>query len=251
MSEQDLTEFLRRWPHETGRINARKITGEDGQEKIQVRIDLGVLQMEVDGRPDGLVQEGFPSQLEYQLNRLERYTDQSGGEAGFALSADECRALREEAVQYYHRYVALFALGDYPRVVRDAERNLRVIDLCRDHAAEETDRHVLEQFRPHLITMRTRGEAELALSQEQPKQALAAIDRGLEELKVFFRDAAQPEQFEQSNDAQLLMGMREALVPKLPASQRVELEERLRAAIDAENYELAAILRDEIKMLEE
>ena len=43
--------------------------------------------------------------------------------------------------------------------------------------------------------------------------------------------------------------MRDALVPRLPASQRVELEERLRAAIDAENYELAAILRDELRLL--
>ena len=47
-----------------------------------------------------------------------------------------------------------------------------------------------------------------------------------------------------------LRGMRDALVPKLPASQRAELEERLRGAIDAENYELAAILRDELRMME-
>jgi protein-arginine kinase activator protein McsA len=43
--------------------------------------------------------------------------------------------------------------------------------------------------------------------------------------------------------------MREALVPKLPASQRIELQERLQAAIDAENYELAAVLRDELRLL--
>jgi protein-arginine kinase activator protein McsA len=43
--------------------------------------------------------------------------------------------------------------------------------------------------------------------------------------------------------------MREALVPKLPASQRVELQQRLQAALDAENYELAAILRDELRMM--
>jgi len=49
---------------------------------------------------------------------------------------------------------------------------------------------------------------------------------------------------------QLLHGLRDALVPKLPSSQRMELEERLSAAISAENYELAAILRDELRMLE-
>jgi protein-arginine kinase activator protein McsA len=40
------------------------------------------------------------------------------------------------------------------------------------------------------------------------------------------------------------------LVPKLPSSQRAELQERLRAAIDSENYELAAILRDELRLLD-
>ena len=58
-----------------------------------------------------------------------------------------------------------------------------------------------------------------------------------------------PEAFNQANEVQVLRGMRDALVPKLPMSQRVELEERLRAAIDAENFELAAILRDELRML--
>ena len=36
---------------------------------------------------------------------------------------------------------------------------------------------------------------------------------------------------------------------KLPASQKNELRERLRVAVEQENYELAAILRDELRML--
>jgi protein-arginine kinase activator protein McsA len=39
-------------------------------------------------------------------------------------------------------------------------------------------------------------------------------------------------------------------VPQLPPAQRTELEERLRAAVRAENYELAAILRDELRLME-
>ena len=38
-------------------------------------------------------------------------------------------------------------------------------------------------------------------------------------------------------------------MPRLPASQRVELQTRLSNAIDRENFELAAILRDEIRQL--
>jgi hypothetical protein len=251
MCDRDLSRFLEEWPYQSGRINARLITGADGRKKIQVRLDLGVLQMELDGRPDGRRPEGFASLLDYQRDRRGRYEHQSETASGFVLSAEECRALREEVVQRYHRYVALFALGDFARVVRDTAHNLSIFNLCRDYAAEEIDRRVLEQFRPHVLMMRTRAAAELAIERKQPKEALAEIDRGLAELRTAFVEAGHEEAYERSNDVQLLRGMRDALVPKLPASQRVELEERLRGAIDAENYELAAILRDELRMMEE
>ena len=74
---------------------------------------------------------------------------------------------------------------------------------------------------------------------------MAAIDQGLSELEELLG----PDVAERSNEMHLLRGMREMLVPKLPASQRVELEERLQAALDDENYELAAILRDELRMM--
>jgi hypothetical protein len=247
----DLTPLLNQWPHEPGRINARRIIGADGSPKLQIRIDLGVLQMDITGRPDGKQPGGFESLLVQQQDRLERYTRESGTPDGFVLTADDCRALREEAVQYYHRYVGLFSIGDFAGVVRDTSRNLAVFDLCRDHGTTEADRTVLEQFRPQLIVMRVRSEGELAIQAGQPKQALAALDRGLNELRTLFDDTGRIEEYDSANEVQLLRGMRDALVPKLPASQRAELQERLRAAIDAENYELAAILRDELKLMED
>ena len=113
MSQSDLTPLFESWPYEPGRVNARRITGRDGRPKLQLRIDMGVMQMEMEGRPDGQRPEGFESLLAYQLDRLECYVEQSGGPEGFVLSSDECRAMREEAVQYYHRYVGLLALGEH------------------------------------------------------------------------------------------------------------------------------------------
>ncbi len=207
--------------------------------------------MEVEGRPDGRRPEGFESLLEYQQDRLQRYAGQGGGTEGFVLSPDECRALREEAVQYYHRYVGLLAVGDHAGVVRDTTRNLALFDLCRQHAATEQDRDMLEQFRPYVVMMCVRGEAEGALAEGQSKKALAAIDAGLEKIRTVLEQAGRGASFEQASEVQLLRGMRDALVPKLPVSQRMELQERLRAAIDAENYELAALLRDELRLLQE
>ena len=97
--------------------------------------------------------------------------------------------------------------------------------------------------------MRARAEAEAALSRGGTQQALAAIDSGLAQIKTVLEQAGAADAFEQANEVQLLRGMRDALVPKLPMSQRVELQERLQAAINAENYELAAVLRDELKLL--
>ena len=53
MSNLDLNNLLDGWSHEPGQVKARKIVGNDGREKLQLRIDLGVIQMEMQGRPDG------------------------------------------------------------------------------------------------------------------------------------------------------------------------------------------------------
>ena len=281
----DLTQILGDWPFEPGKINVRLITGADGEQRIQIRLDLGILQMNLDGRPDGQRPFGYDSLLEYFEAKLddsqhgpddheespaepdeagpgaaEPDTPESQGgaaeappppSADFSLDPDDCRALREEAVQYYHRYVALLVLEDYERVVRDTTRNLRVLDLCSKHAQQADDRAVLEQFRPYIVMMRARALASQALRDNEPKAAIHAIDQGIEALRRHFSDNGQLELFDSASEVQMLRGMRDALVPKLPVSQKSELRQRLQRAIEQENYELAAILRDELRMLKE
>ncbi len=234
----------------------RRIEGADGRPKIQVRVELGILQLEATGRPDGLHPEGCPphceSLLAWARERLaahEARMDAMKRDEPFVLASDDCAALREEAVQYYHRYVAFFALEDFPGVVRDTTRNLEVFALCRRYGQTQQDREVLEQFRPYVLMMRTRAQASLALCGGQSRLALAAIDAGLEEIRLAFAERGQLDGFERANETQALRGLRDMLIPKLPSSQRSELEERLRAAIASENYELAAILRDELRLL--
>jgi hypothetical protein len=249
VNDHDLSRLLSDWPFEPGRILARTITGEDGRPKLQVRVDLGVLQLEMEGRPDGLTPEGFDSLVALHQHRLAQFTAAGGGPAGFILASEECKALREEAVQFYHRYVALLSLGNYPGVIRDTTHNLALLDLCSAYGQSEQDRTVLEQFRPYVLMMRARAEAELAVHAGRPKDALAAINRALHMIRLVYEDMGAQDQFETSSEVQLLHGMRDALVPRLPMSQRVELQERMQAALAAENYELAAILRDELRLM--
>jgi len=247
MSDLDLSRFLADWPLQPGQINARVIEAEDGSSKIQVRVDLGVLQMEPDGRPDGQRPDGSESLLE--LHRRRAAAAAGAGDGPYVLDEEDCRAIRQEAVQMHHRYAALFSLGDYARVVRDTEHSLGLFDLCRDHGSTDVDRTLLEQFRPQVVTMRVRAQAELAVQRRDTDAAVRALQDGLRDLRAVFEEVGSPESFEESSEAMLLRGMRDALVPRLPSSQRAELQERLQAALDAENYELAAILRDELRML--
>lgn len=142
-------------------------------------------------------------------------------------------------------------MGDMDRVIRDTLHNLSLLDLCRDYAAQPMDRVAMEEFRPSIITMRTRAQAEIAIRQEQPRSALEVLESGLREIQAVYDEAGQGDRFKDSNEAQLLFSMRDLLIPKLPASQQVELRERLKAALAAENYELAAILRDELRLLDD
>src|SRR5436190_16846055 len=89
----DLNDLLRDWPHEPGQIKVRKILGSDGKEKIQLRIDLGLIQMEVSGRPDGQEPYDCESLLQYHQQRAER-TEKKGEK--FELSADEIGELQQE-----------------------------------------------------------------------------------------------------------------------------------------------------------
>lgn len=277
----DISNILRDFPFEPGQINARLIPGQDGEPKVQVRLDLGILQMQLDGRPDGSRPYDYESLLEYfeavsdgRAPTPEEAAAEVGEEAGesessetdrsednvydgatkpenFKLSPDHCRMLREEAAQFYQRYLALLVLEDFARVVRDTTRNLRVIDFCKKYATNDEDRGVLEQFRPYITMMRARALAGQALKENEPKAAVIAIDEAINAIQTFYSDAGRPQLFDQSNEVQMLRGMRDALVPKLPVSLKSELKERLQRALAQENYELAAILRDELKQMKE
>jgi hypothetical protein len=319
--KRDITAILKEWPYKAGQVNARFVVGSDGLERVQVRLDLGVLQMYADGRPDGDRPFGYPSLLEYFEAKFDEQNPRTpdappppghdaddgddAGEAGdapdasheldhslgelrderrdndpehesqeredeqnhprnargedeegdavstVALDGDACRALREEAAQYYQRYVACLSLDDYERVIRDTTRNLRVLDLCAQRAETDHDRNVLEQFRPYITMVRARALASQAIKENELRAAVLALDQALESLKRYYTAVGRPQSFSIADEVRMLQAMREALVPKLPISQRSELRERLQRALETENYELAAILRDELKQLRE
>src|ERR1700742_3003244 len=85
-SQKDITPVLKGWDYEPGTINVRKVAGLDGSPKLQMRLDLGLLQMEMTGRPDGVRPHGRESLLDFYEEQLRDHTRKNGTEMGFTLT---------------------------------------------------------------------------------------------------------------------------------------------------------------------
>src|SRR6476661_3395918 len=85
---KDITSILKGWDYESGTINVRKVAGLDGVPKLQMRLDLGLLQMELTGRPDGQRPHGCESLLDYYEGLLREHEKRYGTDLGFHLTAE-------------------------------------------------------------------------------------------------------------------------------------------------------------------
>lgn len=246
----DMSHLLDQWEYQAGKVAVRKFQGTDGKEKIQLRVDLGILQMNAQGRPDGKRPFGYDSLLEYHRSRLQKHLAASGGdEAGFQLQPDECAKLQIEALQYHHRYICLLELGEFAAVVRDAERNLEVFNFVGKHAASEDLAWTLQQFQPQLLMILTRARALEALKVEDHSEAVAQIERGLESLRNFYHDHARTDLIPQSGEIQSLETWLAEIRASRPLSPREKLEQALSEAVQQEDYERAARMRDALRNL--
>ena len=242
----DLNTILRDWPHENGNVKVRKINGIDGREKLQLRVDLGVLQMEMTGRPDGQRPHNCESLLEYHKRRAARA--EAKGDA-YELTPEECADLQQEGIQYYHRYLSLFQINDFASVVRDTQRNLDLFAFVTEHTDREELSWSLQQFRPYVIMMNTRAKASILLAQGKFAEAVTEIERGRDAIADFFQHSNFPELVSKSSEIAFLAEWLEEVKAKRPLSKLEIMQREMESAIAKELYERAAELRDAIKLL--
>lgn len=229
----------------------RRIRGDDGRDKIQLRLDLGILQMETAGRPDGLRPHGHESELAYQESLLARHRQDTGSDEGFSIASADCELLRTEGIMYYHRYLAELVLEDFAAVERDTTRNLRMFDLCAAYAAEESDRFILEQYRPYVIMMRTRARGRLFQLTNRPKAALLAVRKGMQEIREFHQRLNQEAAIASSSELAVLQGLAREIEAAMPVDPVQKIKQDLEQAVKEERYEDAAALRDRLRRLSE
>ena len=232
-----LDDLLSKWAFDPSTLNVRLVKGNDGRDVIQMRVDMGVLQLETTGRPDGELAHDHQSMLEFLQEESLRNADRD-------LTEDECMEVDREFMQFYHRRICWLRLQYYHRAVMDADHTLQLMDVSEKMSPEEEWVGTHEQYRPFVLFHRTQADALGSLEENTAEEAIQAINSGLETIQQFFEKHEAEEHYESDELVVRLIELRESLRTEYAVGQT--LMEKLADAVAGEQYELAAELRDEL-----
>ena len=239
MSERrDIDFIFRQWPYQPGVISARLVRAVDGREVLQMRIEMGVLQMELSGRPDGQTPQGAPSYLAWLAGQA------AANDPPLVLSEEQCFEIDREFLQYYHRRICCLALREFRRAVADADHTLALMNFVAAHSPDPQWTLSHEQYRPFVLFHRVQAAAMAQLQESGPEAAIEEVNRGLEQMREVFAGMEAEEQFDQDELVKQLVELKESLRAEYHVGKT--LAEQLADAVAAEEYERAARLRDEI-----
>jgi hypothetical protein len=238
-SPRDIDSVLKTWKFRPGEVNARLVRARNGRDVLQMRVDMGVLQMETDLRPDGLRPNGAETYYDYLVGEVIREGE------GFRLSREQCTEADREFIQYYHRRLCWLSLREYRRAARDADHSLAFMDFVRSHSPDEEWTLSHEQYRPFVLFHRIQAAALAALEEGGAEEAIAEINEGLSRFRALFERYDAAEQYADDELVRRLVEMRESVRQRYEVGRT--LDEQLADAVQAENYELAAKIRDRIR----
>jgi hypothetical protein len=251
MTSDDIAGILSRWPYDDEpELQVRRIQGRDGMPRIQMRIDLGLMQMETSGRPDGWRPYGSESLLDYYRDMAETHRGRHGWYEGFELDAQDCAALRRESLQYYHRRIAWMALQAYASAVADADHNLQILDLLKAFAKDPDDWRVSEQYRAFILSHRVQCLTLQHLTREDVRAALLEVERGMQQLREIFLEQGELEGCETSIELAALEDLKRKLEAQYQVTYRQRLHILLDDALRREDPDTAAHLRAQLRELE-
>jgi hypothetical protein len=240
--KQDIDFILEGWEYKPGMVQARLVQAAGSRQVIQMRVDLGLLQIESVGRPDGAKPHGQATYLAY-LRDQARLADKRGDK--FALSEEQCQEADREFVQFYHRRICWLALRHYQKAIADADHTLAFMDFVKEHSPSDDYTQAHEQYRGFVLFQRTQAAAAHQAENQHPDRAVDAVREGLERMREFFASHDLEEQMEDDGMVKHLRRIEERLREEYGIKST--LSEQLAEAVAQEDYERAAQLRDELK----
>ncbi len=243
----DITDVLDDWEYDPEN-NIRIIHASDGRQVLQLRQPLGIEQYELDGRPDRQRPFGKESVLEELLDRIgDRDPAQ---EAPFCISDEDLELLQYEGIIYYYRYLLLFQIGEFGRTARDTEHNMKICEIVDKFAHNDSNKNELLQYRPYILRMNAVSKAMVSLRQQMRSEAETILESAIQDIEEMAEVATESFTMERTRSLTYLKDvLRQVREDK--SSPVDKLNEELKQAVEEENYERAAHLRDQIRELQQ
>ncbi|MBM4022222.1 MAG: DNA helicase UvrBC [Planctomycetes bacterium] len=238
-SPRDIDTLLKNWNFRPGEVNARLVKSRSGRAVLQMRIDMGIVQMETELRPDGQRPGGAETYYDYLVGEAIRLGD------SFQLSQEQCSESDREFVQFYQRRLCWLSLREYRRAAQDADHSLAFMDFIRRHSPDDEWTLSHEQYRPFVLFHRVQAGALAALEEGGPEKAIREINSGLARFRDLFLRYDAEDQYADDELVRRLEEMRESVRQRYDVGRT--LEEQLAEAVQVEDYESAAELRDRIR----
>jgi hypothetical protein len=246
---KDLGPILHGWPYAQGELRVRKIDGGDGQPRIQIRMDMGLMQLAWSGRPDGSQPRNSVSLLDHFQAECRRRQGE-GQAAPLTLSRTDCWELGQEAMQYYWRRLSFFELKEYVLAEQDATHNLDILDLCQDYAEHPDDRQIAHQYRAFVTAHRIQAGVLSLLDEHDHQGALQHLRSGIGNLEEILTRQGDLEHPDSCQELNFLRQWEQELEQSRPLSPEEKLHVELEQAVEQERFELAASLRDRLRVLQ-
>jgi hypothetical protein len=227
-------------------MRARVVVGRDGDEVIHLRIDLGVMQMLMAGRPDGQRIHGLPSAREFVEHEL-----RVGGEH---LLPSDWQELHRELLQTNYRRLAYAALAEdalqdsdsaatcrfIEGALADIEGCTKILRLIDEHAPNTSSPPSL---RPTLLFDQARLAAQLRVVEGQFEEAIEQAEAGAESLETLLGEMGYDDEArDEDPGVRYLLDLGRQL--RLEYGVTKTLRERLEEALDHEDFETASEIRD-------
>jgi hypothetical protein len=246
--DRDITDILTDWEYNTEN-SVRIIQANDGRQVLQVRQPLGIEQYELDGRPDGKRPFGYESLLHYYEERLTQIQKLVELGEGFDLTSEDVLRLHDEVVIYYYRYLILFQIGNFERTINDTDHNLRICELIEKHAPDNKEKKEILQYKPYILRINAISKAMVSLKKDLKHVAIKILESAIELIQRLPEIDTPAFQFEKIRSLHSLRATLRQIKENKDSPIQL-LKTRLKEALEVENYEEAALLRDKIKEME-
>lgn len=243
----DISHILKSWQYDPDNA-IRIIKADNEREVMQVRQPLGIEQYELDGRPDGKKPFGKTTFLDEMMERREFFFKTHSESADFSFGDEELQMLQNEGVLFYYRYLNLFQINDYERVSKDTEHNLQLCDFVEKHAENQSEAKNILQYRPYIVRVHAISRAMIALNINVKSTAQQILEDAIRVIKEMVEVDTPTFQFEKIRSLNYLrVALKQVLEKRIdPVSK---LQKELDEAIEAEEYERAATIRDKLREL--